>query len=97
MTRFARLRHTTRIGPGSLLGVALAASLGAAPTARAQAEPPRGPERRVVIDMEQDVIEGRLDQPDTVVLTRPTVRKFRTLIEIRRDFRKEVLASGERL
>lgn len=93
MKRSAASSKFSRLLPGLLLGLPLALS---APSL-AQSGTAAGPERRVVIDMEQDVIEGRLAEPDQVLVVRPTARKFRSLIQVRADFRKEVLASGAKL
>lgn len=93
MKRSTASAPMSRLLPGLLLAMPLAL---AAPSL-AQSGTAAGPERRVVIDMEQDVIEGRLAEPDQLLLIRPTARKFRSLIQVRTDFRKEVLASGARL
>jgi hypothetical protein len=57
----------------------------------------RPEERRTIIDMDADVIEGTLKTPDHVVLKSPHHNKFRSLIQIRKEFRREVLASAEQL
>jgi hypothetical protein len=54
-------------------------------------------QRRTVIDMDADVIEGSLHQPDHAVVRAPTRNKFKSLIELRKEFRREVLASAARL
>ncbi len=82
----------------SLVVVALSfTSLALAVPARAQDGGAQGPARRTVIDMEQDVIEGSLKAPDGLVVLPPIRNKFRSLIQVRADFRKEVLASGAQL
>lgn len=93
MKRFAVSPTVLGWIPGVLMGALFAF---AQPTA-AQVGPAQGSERRAIIDMDEDVIEGRLKVPDEVLVLRPTARKFRSLIQIRADFRKEVLASGSQL
>ena len=68
-----------------------------ASAALAQDNGARPEERRVVYDMDAEVIEGGLDRPDTVVLPAPVKRKFRSLIQIRKEFRREVLATASAL
>ena len=93
MTRFAVSRPKVRW----LCLLALGAVVGMAGSSLAQNNPQEAAARRVVINMNEDVIEGRLNQPDQVLVVRPTARKFRSLIHIRADFRREVLASGDQL
>lgn len=64
---------------------------------QAHKEPVTGAERRTVIDMELDVIEGTLKAPDVLVIPEPIRLKFRSLIQVRSDFRREILASGAQL
>lgn len=71
--------------------------LALAAPALAQKAPVVGPDKRTVIDMDEDVIEGVLRAPDAVVLVRSDTRNFRSLIQVRKDFRKEILASGAQL
>ena len=75
----------------------LATLLALAAPALAQKAPVAGPDKRTVIDMDEDVIEGMLRAPDAVVLVRSDTRNFRSLIQVRKDFRKEILASGAQL
>ncbi|OGQ18379.1 MAG: hypothetical protein A2138_00435 [Deltaproteobacteria bacterium RBG_16_71_12] len=84
-----------------IAAVSFASLLALAGPAAAQAFGPRSPvvngEKRIVIDMEADVIEGTLKAPDVVVIPEPTHRKFRSLIQVRSDFRREILTSGAQL
>lgn len=93
MTRFAVRPLLVRSLPALLLGL----SLGLAPAAAAQSPEPAGAERRVVIHMGEDVIEGRLNVPDPIQIHGRNINKFRSLIQVRMDFRKEILASSGRL
>ena len=64
--------------------------------AQAQTQAPPA-ERRVVINMDDDVIEGStLGPAGHIVPSRPAT-KSKSLIQLRKDFRREVLASGSRL
>lgn len=64
----------------------------AAQTGAALAPPARAP-GPVLIDMDADVIEGRLDQPDVVLIPPRTPTRFRSLIQMRKSFAREMLAS----
>jgi hypothetical protein len=57
----------------------------------------RPEERRTIIDMDEDLIEGSLKTPDHVVFKGKVRTQFRSLIQIRKEFRREVLASAEQL
>lgn len=81
----------------SLPVLALGLALGLAPKAAAQSPEPQATERRVVIDMGEDVIEGRLNVPDGMQVHGRNTNKFRSLIQVRTDFRKEILASSGQL
>jgi hypothetical protein len=57
----------------------------------------RPEERRTTINMDEDVIEGALNVPDHQIVPAHGRRAFRSLIQIRKEFRREVLASADRL
>lgn len=82
----------------SLVIVALGfTSLVLAAPAQAQQRAAPDPARRTVIDMDGDVIEGTLKAPDGIVVHPPIRNQFRSLIQLRTDFRREVLASCAQL
>ncbi|MCC7074591.1 MAG: hypothetical protein IT383_25005 [Deltaproteobacteria bacterium] len=72
-------------------------SLALASPAQAQESGRQGADRRTVIDMGEDVIEGSLRAPDGIVVPPPIRNQFRSLIQLRQDFRREILASGAQL
>ncbi len=84
-----------------IAAVSFASLLALAGPAAAQALGSKAPvengQKRTVIDMEADVIEGTLKAPDVVVIPEPIHQKFRSLIQLRSDFRREILASGAQL
>jgi hypothetical protein len=79
---------------GLILGGATAL---AAPPAHAQKEeaPPPGVsyERKTVINFEDDTIEGDLKTPDGKYLEARKRMRHKSLIRIRKDFRREVMGS----
>jgi hypothetical protein len=65
--------------------------------AGAQAQATHAGDRRVVLNMDEDVIEGAVLNPKTQVIGVRTDPKHKSLIQLRKDFRREVLASGSHL
>ncbi len=62
----------------------------------AQVEPQA--QRRVVHDMEADVIEGvSLNVPDVPLLGRPPKHTHKNLIQVRKSFAPELLASASKI
>jgi hypothetical protein len=50
-----------------------------------------------VISLPDDLIEGTLRQPDAVVVRTPPKHIAKSLIQLRKDFRGEILATGSLL
>jgi hypothetical protein len=63
----------------------------------AQAQVTPAAERRIVINMDEDVVEGAVLTAPIRVTGARTDPKHKSLIQLRKDFRREVLASGSHL
>jgi hypothetical protein len=80
---------------GGLVAVmCLAGSLATASVAHAQEEDPGvSYKRKTVINFEDDTIEGNLKTPDGQYLEARKKMRHRSLIRIRRDFRRKIMSS----
>ena len=80
----------------SLQVVVVVVVVGVTLPAFAQQPPPA--ERRTVINLDEEIIEGSSRTPDVVpVVVRPGRPPHKSLIRIRTDFRQQVLSSVARL
>jgi hypothetical protein len=77
------------VGAALVMGSVLATST----TAFAQEDDGVSYKRKTVINFEDDTIEGDLKTPDGQYLETRKNMRHRSLIRIRRDFRREVLGS----
>jgi len=92
MPSAANRRSTKRAVPLACAGLVVLGSLFAT-SAMAQEAGGVSYKRKTVINFEDDTIEGDLKTPDGQYLEIRKKMRHRSLIRIRRDFRREVLGS----
>jgi hypothetical protein len=83
----------TKIVTATLLATALLATAASADDDGVNVEGGVSYQRKTVINFEDDTIEGDLKTPDGQYLTVKKKMRHKSLIRIRKDFRREVLSS----